>query len=132
MGAIIRMILSLLVAVVVAAALVLMITSRQVKDAEVAPAYAALAAQDQAARVQGTGGVRLAQPKPIVRVVQWAAETLDLGHKVAGVRVPPPWLMSLAVAWDRANMPSWWWLPLLILGVRYLLGGFAHRRIRVK
>lgn len=128
MGQVIRIILTIIMVVVVSVALVMLITSRMVKDTQVVPAYAALVAQDKAARMTGTGGVRLAEPKPIVRVVQWTAETLDLGDEVVGARVPPRWLMSFAVIWDRSDMPSWWWLPLLMLAVRYLVGGFARRR----
>lgn len=130
MPSITRMIMIVLVAVVVSLALVLLVTSRQVRDSEVVGSYAALVAQDKAAMVVGPKGKRLVEPKPIVGTVQWVSGTLGLGKKTAGVEVPPHWLMAFAVTWDRADVYRWWWVPLLLIGVRKLIGNFARKRVR--
>ena len=123
-----RMIAVLIVAVVVSLAMVLVITSRQVKDDEVVLAYGAMVTQDKASQVKGPSGEQLVEAKPMVRVVQWTSEMLGLGQETAGVRVPPKWLMTFAVTWDRAKVFTWWWLPLVLIGVRILVGGFARKK----
>ena len=33
---------------------------------------------------------------------------------------PPQWAQRLAVLWDQAHVPRWWWLPLLLIVGIYL------------
>lgn len=109
-----RLVLILFTAVVVSLAMVLLITARTLPDREVLPRY----------------GMMVMQDTYEVRWVNKISETFDLGSQVAGVRKPPDWLVSLAVVWHRANPPSWWWLPLVFIGVRMAVGAYAARRRR--
>lgn len=43
---------------------------------------------------------------------------------------PPLWAQRLAVLWERADVPRWWWLPLVLIILFYLaiaLGGQRQR-----
>lgn len=36
---------------------------------------------------------------------------------------PPAWARGLAVAWQSTDLLAWWWLPLLLLGLRWAVMG---------
>ncbi len=41
---------------------------------------------------------------------------------------PPQWAMRLSVAWERANVLHFWWLPLVLLGALWLVNRSVRRR----
>lgn len=101
MARIIRAFLLLVVSCAVSLALVLMITDRGV-DPNMVPVHWAklLITQDATAQV----------------VQEWYGNN------------PPAWAMRLAVVWQRANPPSWWWLPILVIAVSLILGRIARKK----
>lgn len=48
-------------------------------------------------------------------------------QKVMG-DAPPQWAMRLALVWDRANVPGFWWLPLVLALAIWLVGRSVRRR----
>ena len=103
MARIIRMFLLLVVACAVSLALVLLITDRGV-DENMVPLH-------------------------------WAKMLLTQDHTAKVVQEyygnnPPAWVMRLAVVWQRADPPSWWWLPLLVIAVSFVLSRLARRRVQ--
>lgn len=103
MSRLIRTFLLLVIACVVSLALVLMITDRGV-DPNMVPIHWAklMLTQDPTAQV----------------VQEWYGNN------------PPAWAMRLAVVWQRADPPSWWWLPILIVAVSYVLGRISRKKMR--
>ena len=69
--------------------------------------------------LNGKWGLLLLQKAPAAEVAReiWGAN-------------PPDWAKTLAVVWERADVPSWWWLPILFIGLRLLTGSYARRRSR--
>ncbi|RJX35903.1 MAG: hypothetical protein C4525_02550 [Desulfarculus sp.] len=41
---------------------------------------------------------------------------------------PPLWAQRLAVLWDKADVPRWWWLPLALIVVIYIFMAIGGRR----
>ncbi len=41
---------------------------------------------------------------------------------------PPDGVRGLAVAWQRAQPRDWWWLPVLVLALPWVLGRLRRRR----
>jgi hypothetical protein len=103
MARIIRGFLLLVVACTVSLALVLLITDRGV-DQNMVPIHWAklLLTQDPTADI----------------VRDWYGNN------------PPAWAMRLAVVWQRADPPSWWWLPILVIAVSFVLGRIAKKKTR--
>jgi hypothetical protein len=103
MSRILRSFLILVVACAVSLALLLLIFNRGV-DENMVPIHWAklLITQDATAKV----------------VQEWYGNN------------PPAWAMRLAVVWQRADPPSWWWLPILVILVSFVLSRIAKKRVR--
>lgn len=103
MAKLVRAFLLLVVACAVSLALVLLITDRGV-DPNMVPIHWAklLLTQDPTAEI----------------VKEWYGAN------------PPAWVMRLAVVWQRADPPSWWWLPILVILVSFVLGRIAKKKAR--
>jgi hypothetical protein len=103
MGRILRALLLLVVACAVSLALVLLITERGV-DENMVPLHWAkmILSQDSTAKV----------------VQEYYGNN------------PPRWVMHLAVVWQRANPPQWWWLPILMILASYVLGRIARKKTK--
>ena len=133
-----RILANLIMAVIISLAMLLVITSRNVREQEVAPEFFSLAVRDDpvavySIRVSDTLGLSREGPlsgaKPLWDVMKNpAAGGQPAWARVLFERHPPHWIMLTAVAWHRADVVSWWWLPLIVLGARVLVGLFSRRR----
>ena len=101
-----RMLALLILAVVVTAAMVMLITYRMMGD--MGPR-----------EVTNRWTVLLLEKAPVAEFVKkhWGSS-------------PPLWVKRLAVVWAKADMLRWWWLPLVFMGVRMLVIRTARRRMQ--
>lgn len=99
-----RVFFQLLVVVALSLSLLLYITYRgmgQMSDAESLIRWSALVVQD--------------------------APTAKLVKDVWGA-TPPQWALRFSVTWERANVLHFWWLPLVLLLVLWLVNRSVRRR----
>lgn len=106
MGAAIRFLAMLAVCALLSAVMVLVITARMLGT--LAPEQIAL----RWARLADSG-------QPVAALVR----------QEYGLN-PPEWVRQLALTWQEADLASWWWLPLLFMGVGYVAMAFSRRRNR--
>ncbi len=106
MGWVGRILVQLVAAVIISAAMIMLITAR-------------LSGPMSELEVRARWAVLLIKKAPAARVASdiWGTN-------------PPLWAQRLAVIWERADMPQWWWLPLVMLAVRWMVVGIAQRRVR--
>lgn len=133
-----RILANLIMAVVISLAMLLVITSRNVRDQEVAPEFFSLAAREDPVAVwsiklsDAVGLSRegpLSEAKPLWNALNASGNAGQPSWaKILFERHPPRWVMLTAVTWHRADVVSWWWLPLIVLGARLIVGLFSRRR----
>jgi hypothetical protein len=132
-----RILANVIMAVIISLAMLLVITGRNIPEREVAPGFFSMAAHDDPIAVwsiRGSDALGLSQPGPLSEAQPlWSAlQDQNAGQpawaKILFERHPPHWVMTLAVAWDRSQPLTWWWLPLIVLGVRVVIGLLSSRR----
>ncbi len=105
MGALIRFMLLVVVSAAVSLALVLLITSRSLDLNE--------------ASINAAWLFMVAQKTPVAVLAQ----------DIWGL-APPYWARQVCVLWQKAQPMQFWWLPIVIIALRYVLGGFARKKTR--
>jgi hypothetical protein len=106
MGAFIRFIMLILVSIAVSLALVLLITSRSMD---------------------------LGETFVNARWILMAAQKTAIAETVRDIwgMAPPFWVRQLAVVWEKAQPLKFWWLPIVIIVLRYVVGSFARKKTRL-
>ncbi|ADK84791.1 hypothetical protein Deba_1423 [Desulfarculus baarsii DSM 2075] len=72
----------------------------------------------------------MSQGETIVRYAALLAQDAPAARLVQTIMGdgPPQWAMGLCVVWERANVAGFWWVPLVLALIVWLVGRAARRR----